>query len=31
MLDAELDDELDLDELPDTVDQAAVKRMQVVA
>jgi len=31
MLDAELDDELDLDELPDTVDRAAVKRMQVVA
>jgi hypothetical protein len=31
MLESELDDGVDLDELPDDVDRAAVKRMQVVA
>jgi len=31
MLEPELDEGFDLDELPDTVDRAAVKRMQVVA
>jgi len=31
MQDPELDEELDLDDLPDTVDRAAIKRIQVVA
>lgn len=31
MLEAELDDEFDIEELPDDVDRAAIKRMQVVA